>query len=56
MPIKLNNWDVETYKNKSEKENIFLWSLNLEKKKCQNKVTNRNALKKISIMIPVMEW
>ena len=52
MLIKLNNWDVETYKNQSKKRYIFLWSLNLEKNKCQNKV-NRNALKKISITIPI---
>ena len=52
MLIKLNNWDVETYKNQSKKRIHFPLVTEFRKNKCQNKV-NRNALKKISITIPI---
>ena len=54
MPIKLNNWGVENLQEPVRKKE-FLWSLNLEKINVRTKLTE-NALKKISIMIPVMEW
>ena len=43
---------IETYKNQSEKNIHFPLVTVFRKNKCQNKV-NRNALKKISIMISV---